>query len=105
MFLNFHLKQYFPKDIRQEIGELYASSAISNFALSLVMLLEPIFLYTTLHFSVTKILGFMAVVYAVYIVCIPFGGKIASIYGYRHCIALSVPFQIFYWLALLASTG
>lgn len=105
MFLNFHLKQYFPKDIRKEIGELYASSAISNFALSLVMLFEPIFLYVVLHFSVTKILGFFAVVYAVYILAIPLGGKVASIYGYRHCIALSVPFQIFYWLALLASTS
>lgn len=46
---------------------------------------------------------FMAVVYAVYILIIPFGGKFASVYGYRHCIALGVPFQIFYWLALLAS--
>lgn len=67
------------------------------------MLFEPIFLYSVLNFSVTKILLFFAVVYAVYIVCIPFGGKFASVYGYRHCIALSVPFQIFYWLVLLAS--
>jgi len=85
------------------MGELYASSAISNLALSVIMIFEPIFLYTVLHFSVPKILLFMATVYAVYIVMVPFGGKIASIYGYRHCIALSVPFQIFYWLALLAS--
>ena len=47
----------------------------------------------------------MAVVYAVYILMIPFGGKFASNFGYRHSIALSVPFQIFYWLALLASIG
>lgn len=103
MFLNFHLQNYFPKAIRREIGELYASAAISNFAGSLVLLFEPIFLYSALGFSVTKVLGFFAVVYAVYIVTIPLGGKVASVYGYRHCIALSVPFQIFYWLALLAS--
>lgn len=85
------------------MGELYASSAISNVALSVTALYEPIFLYAILGFSIPKILLFTAVVYAVYIVLIPFGGKFASVYGYRHCIALSVPFQIFYWLALLAS--
>src|SRR6185312_7645228 len=103
MLLNFSLPHYFNKDVRKEMGELYGSSAISNFALAVITLFEPIFLYNVLHFSISKVLLFMAVVYAVYIVLIPFGGKFASIYGYRHSIALSVPFQIFYWLALLAS--
>ncbi len=105
MFFNFHLPSYFSKNVRREMGQLYASSAISNFALALITLFEPIFLHTVLGFSVPKVLMFMAVVYAVYIIIIPFGGKFASIYGYRHCIALSVPFQIFYWLALLASVN
>lgn len=103
MLLNFHFPHYFSKNVRKEMGQLYASSAISNFALSIITLFEPIFLYSVLHFSIPKILMFMAVVYAVYIIVIPFGGKFASIYGYRHCIALSVPFQIFFWLALLIS--
>lgn len=105
MFLNFHLPHYFNKEVRKEMGELYASSAISNFALSVITLFEPIFLYQVLHFSIPKVLMFMAVVYAVYILIIPFGGKFASVYGYRHCIAISIPFQIFYWLALLTSIG
>ncbi|MEK7161770.1 MAG: hypothetical protein AAB729_03720, partial [Patescibacteria group bacterium] len=75
MFLNFHLPHYFSKSVRREMGQLYASSAISNFALSIITLFEPIFLYTVLHFSVPKILMFMAVVYAVYILFIPIGGK------------------------------
>jgi MFS family permease len=103
--LNFHLPHYFSKDVRKEMGELYASSAISNFALSIITLFEPIFLYSVLHFTIPKVLLFMALVYAAYIVLIPFGGKFASVYGYRHSIVLSVPFQIFYWLALLASIG
>ncbi len=105
MLLNFHLPHYFHKDVRKEMGELYASSAISNFALAVITIFEPIFLYNVLHFSVPKVLLFMALVYGFYIVLIPLGGKFASIYGYRHCIAISVPFQIFYWLALLASIG
>jgi MFS family permease len=103
--LNFHLPKYFSKDVRKEMGELYASSAISNFALAVVTLFEPIFLYHVLHFSVPKVLLFFALLYAVYILLIPIGGKFASVYGYRHSIALSVPFQIFYWLALIASIG
>lgn len=103
--LNFHIPRYFSKDVRKEMGELYASSAISNFALSIITLFEPIFLYSVLHLKIPAILLFMALVYFVYILLIPFGGKFASNYGYRHSIVLSVPFQIFYWLALLASIG
>lgn len=87
------------------MGELYASSTISNLALAVTSIFEPIFLFNVLKFTVPQVLMFMAVVYATYIVMIPFGGKFASSYGYRHSIALSVPFQIFYWLALLASIG
>ncbi len=105
MFPNLHLPHYFNKNVRKEMGELYASSAISNFALSVITVFEPIFLFVVLHYSIPKILLFTAVVYGVYILIIPFGGKFASVYGYRHCIAISVPFQIFFWLALLASTS
>jgi MFS family permease len=64
------------------------------------------FFYTACCISpYPKFLLFMALLYACYIILIPFGGKFASIYGYRHSIALSVPFQIFYWLALIASIG
>jgi MFS family permease len=103
--LNFHLPRYFTKDVRKEMGELYTSSAISNFALAVVTLFEPIYLYHVLHFSIPKVLLFFALLYAVYILLIPIGGKFASVYGYRHSIALSVPFQIFYWLALLAAVS
>lgn len=103
--LNFHLPHYFSKDVRKEMGELYASAAISTFALSIITLFEPIFLFTVLHLSIPAILLFMGLVYALYALLIPLGGKFASSYGYRHSIALSVPLQIFYWLALLASIG
>lgn len=103
MLLNFHLPHYFTKTVCKEIGELYASSAIANLALSIVMLFEPIYLWSVLHFTVVQILTFMAVTYAVYIIFIPWGGRIASIYGYKHAIAMSIPFQIFYWMLLLVA--
>jgi MFS family permease len=97
------LPNYFGTGVKKDVSELYRASAVSNFAMSLVSIFEPIFLFSVLHYTVVQVLLFMAVVYAVYIVGIIFGGQIASEYGYRHSIALSVPFQIFYWLALIAS--
>jgi len=98
-----HFPQYFNKQVRQEIGEIYAHSAIANTALSMMSLFEPIFLYAVLGFTIVQVLTFTAVIYAVYIACIPLGGKVASFYGYKHSIALSVPFQILYWTVLIAS--
>ena len=103
MLLNFHLPNYFSKSVREEIGELYAHSAIANMASSMMLLFEPIFLYAVLGFSVNQVLLFTAIVYAVYIVMIPLGGKAASQLGYKHAIAISVPFQILYWMMLVAS--
>jgi MFS family permease len=100
MLSNFHIPRYFSKEVKKEIGELYASTAIADIAIAMVMLFEPIFLYSVLGFTVQKVLLFMAVVYVVYIIMIPWGGKIASLYGYKHAIAMSVPFQILYWFLL-----
>jgi MFS family permease len=98
-----HFPQYFTKKVREEIGELYAHSAIANTALSMMAIFEPIFLYAGLGFSINQILLFTAVIYGTYIVCIPLGGKFASMYGYKHSIAFSIPFQILYWMMLVAA--
>lgn len=103
MLLNFHLPTYFSKSVRAEIGELYAHSAISNMASSMMLLFEPIFLYAVLGFSINEVLFFTAIVYAVYIVLIPWGGKFASLRGYKHAIAISVSFHLIYWMLLIVS--
>ncbi len=103
MLLNFHLPNYFTKSVREEIGELYAHSAIANMASSMMLLFEPIFLYAVLGFSINEVLFFTAIVYGVYIIMIPLGGKAASQLGYKHAIALSVPFQLIYWMLLIVS--
>src|SRR5690242_2236271 len=103
MLLNFHIPNYFSKKVREEIGELYASSAIANLALSITLVFEPIFLYSVLHFTIQQIFLFFAVVYAVYLPGIILGGKFASKYGYKHAMALAVPFQILYWGMLLVA--
>ncbi len=103
MLFNFHLPHYFATKVRSEIEHLYASTAIGNLAQAMLTLFEPIFLYYVVGLSVTQILLFMAVVYAFYIVLIPFGAKIASKHGYAHSIFYSIPFQILFWLTLIGS--
>jgi MFS family permease len=98
-----HFPQYFTQKVRQEIGEVYAHSAIANTALSMMSVFEPIFLYSALGFTINQVLIFTAIVYATYIICIPLGGKVASFYGYKHAIGISVPFQILYWTLLIAA--
>ena len=77
-------RNYFNKSVKDDVSELYAATGISNFALAIVSLFEPIFLFSVLHYTIPEVLLFMVIVYAVYIVFIPFGGKFASLYGYRH---------------------
>lgn len=99
----FNIPRYFPKGVKREIEEMFAASAIGGLALSMVMLFEPIFLYSVLGFTVQQVLWFMAAVYAFYIVLIPLGGKVASYYGYEHSIFLSTFAQIIYWTLLFFS--
>jgi MFS family permease len=96
------LPQYFSEKLRHEISELYASVAIADFALAVVSIFEPIFLYSVLHLSVPQILLLNGFTYFIYIFAIPFGARVASKYGYKHGILFSIPFQILFWVFLYA---
>ncbi len=100
---HFHLPHYFATKVRREIEHLYASTAIANLALAIVVLFEPIFLYSVLGFSISEVLLFFAVVYALYAVLIIPGAKIASRFGYAHSIFFATPFYILYWVFLYGS--
>ncbi len=97
------IPHYFQSQVKAEIGEVYAYSAIGYFARSMMLLFEPIFMYAVLGLSVTKILWFFAAVYGIYIVIMPFGAKLASMWGYRHVMVMSVPFLVAYWFSVMFS--
>src|SRR5260221_1469346 len=103
MTFKFRLPHYFSEQVSAQIGELYASTAIADLAIALVLLFEPIYLYTVLHFSIVQVLAFTGAVYAFYIIFIPFGAKFASRFGYYHSITASIPFQIIFWLLLFGA--
>ena len=103
IFHALRLPHYFTSHIRRQMAELYASSAIADIAMAVVMLFEPIFLYSVLGFTISEVLLFMGAVYVFYILLIPFGAKIANRFGYEHAIFCSIPFQILYWGLLFGS--
>lgn len=100
---HFHLPHYFTSKVRAEISHLYASVGIGNLAQAIITLFEPIFLYHVVGLTIPEILLFMAAVYAIYALIIPFGGKFAAKFGYAHSIFFSIPFQIIFWFLLLGS--
>ena len=103
MLFDLHLPHYFSKGVRQEVSDLSVSTGIDEFATSMVAIFEPIFLYSTLHFTVPHVLLFMGAVYFIFIFTLPFGARFASLYGYKHSIILSIPFQILFWVCLFGA--
>jgi MFS family permease len=82
---------------------MYWAKALADFATAAVMLFEPIFLATTLEFSVREIMYFFLAVYVMYLFIMPFGAKVASLRGYEHSILYSSFFMVLYWALLFAS--
>lgn len=101
---DFHLPHFFTAKVRKEIEHLYASMGIGNLAQAIITIFEPIFLYAVLGLTVQQVLLFMAAVYALYTLIIPYGGKVAARFGYAHSIFFSIPFQILFWFSLIGAT-
>jgi|SRR3989344_1272141 len=93
------LPHYFTTHPSREVKEVYWFTIISNMALSMVFIFEPIYLYT-LGYSLTKIMVFYLLVYSSYLFLITFGAKFAGRFGYKHAIFLSNIFFVAYWFTL-----
>lgn len=85
----------------REVRELWLSAAIRDFAVAMVMVFEPIYLYR-LGFSAIAILGFYAVLYLLYFFLLPIGYRIAAKRGFEHTMVLASPFLILYYLSFFA---
>src|SRR6187455_384808 len=90
---------YFSHQVNREVKEVYWQTLLSNLALSLVFIFEPIYLYT-LGYSLIRIMWFYVVVYGAYVILIGFGAKITSRIGYKHSILISNFIYVAYWITL-----
>ncbi|MBI4652851.1 hypothetical protein HY750_01205 [Candidatus Kuenenbacteria bacterium] len=95
----FKIKKLFPSFLKREIGEFYIAVSIQTFALSMISLFEPLYLYK-LKFSIPQILVFFISVYLIFFFVVPLSGKIINRFGFEHSIFFSIPFCILYFLSL-----
>lgn len=95
-----HFPSYFHKRLNKRLGGLYLAVTILDFALAMVVLFEPVYLYR-LGYSIQHILMYYVVVYGVYYFLVPLGGKFAARYGPARSMAVSSIMLIGYYLSLL----
>src|SRR3990167_1375608 len=93
------VKTFFATRLSYQVRELYLSVSIVDFAVAMVAIFEPIYLYQ-IGFSIERILYFYLAVYAGYFIFIPLGAKFARRFGYERAILLGSPFLAAYYLAL-----
>ena len=92
---------YFSRKINREVKEVYWHSFLSNLALSLVFIFEPIYLYS-LGYSLQGIMWYYLMIYAWYCGLIFSGARFASRFGYKHAILVSNIFYVAYWITLFS---
>jgi MFS family permease len=97
MFHDHHLTHHFLKN--KEMNAVYASYAIFQFALGIISLFVPIYLYEK-GFSVVWILFYFFLVSGYFLIFSYFGIKIVSKIGVKHSMLLAVPLNILYFFGL-----
>ncbi len=86
----------------KRLQALYVSVVVFSFALSLITIFEPIFLYGQ-GFPIWAIGLYYALHYGVYTALLPLGGSVAARFGLERAIVLSLPFCVLYSLCLVAA--
>ena len=85
----------------RELNELYTSIAIRAFAISLIGIFIPIFLYQ-LNYSFSQIFLFFGLIALFNLIFLFPSAKFASKYGLKHGMLLSIPFLIVFFLLLFS---
>jgi len=96
MYVPLNIFHYFKN---KELGEIYVSVAIKAFALSMISIFIPVYLYQ-LGFSFATIIAFFGVVSLTSVIFSIPVSKLASKKGFKHTILYSVPFLIVAYILL-----
>lgn len=95
-----HFPSYFHKRLNRRLSGLYLAVTMLDFALAMVVLFEPVYLYH-LGYSIQHILMYYVVVYGVYYFIVPLGGKFVALFGPARSMAVSSIMLIGYYTSLL----
>ncbi|MEK7537864.1 MAG: hypothetical protein AAB619_02745 [Patescibacteria group bacterium] len=95
-----HFPSYFHRRINRRLGGLYIAVTVLDFALAMVVLFEPVYLYR-LGYTIQHILLYYVVVYGLYYFLVPLGGQVVARVGPARSMAASSIMLIGYYLSLL----
>ena len=93
------IRTFLPYRMRRQVKELFVSSIIVNFALAMVQLFEPIYLYQ-MGYPLIKIAFFYLIVYVLYFFLIPLGAKFSNRYGYENGMFLGSALYVVFYVSL-----
>ncbi|MFH1145876.1 MAG: MFS transporter [bacterium] len=94
------IARYVPRRLSPAVKELYWSTVIMNFSLSMALIFEPVYLYQK-GVPLPHIMLFYMAVYGLYFFLIPLGARFANKFGYEHSMFYASFFQIAYYVVLL----
>lgn len=83
-----------------ELTEYYGSVAFKNFAIGLIGIFEPIYLYLYFDQSLTQLFLFFGVISFFFALAVPLGAKLVARFGIKHSMIASLPFFFLYILGL-----
>lgn len=104
------LNSFFAHHLTIQVKELYSSTLILNFAISMVTIFEPVFIYLLfidkygLSKTLQLVLFFYLGVYSLYFFILPLGAKFARRFGFEHSIAISTIFTSLFYVSLFAAS-
>lgn len=96
LYDSYHVHNFFKN---KEMNEIYISTGLINFALGLISIFEPIFLYKS-GFSMVSILVYFLAVSVFFVIFSFLGAKIVSKIGAKHSLLTAIPFMIIYYTGL-----
>src|SRR3989344_3402877 len=79
---------------RKELIQVYISMVLRDFAISLLSLFVPLYLYRELGYSLQQTLLFYIFYAVIFAICTPLAAKFCSKYGVKHAVLLSVPLYL-----------
>lgn len=82
---------------RRELTELYASSALRNFAAGLLFIFEPIYIYLLFGKSLPHTFFFFGLSLLATAILVPFAGRSLARLGVKHSMLASTPFAVIYF--------
>jgi len=83
-----------------EVVEYYVYRILSGISHTLAQIFIPVYMYAELGYSLFEITLFWTMSQVIFVLAIPFSGKVIEKLGVKRSIALHIPFMIVFWYGL-----